>query len=218
MKTKPTNLFLLALFLCWVGPSHGQPNPDFTYLSEKNPVNNTFVLSVIQARSGHYYLATAGELFRFDGYEHQRWTYDPDDPNSLSNQVMWSLAQTPDSMVWIGTDNGLNALDPRTEQITRFYHEPDDPNSLSGNGIWELFVDEAGVLWIGTDNGFSRFSPDTRQFERFCYQSDQTEKQEVYAFLPAAGSEEMWVGCWQRPPAVPSAVGDAVLPGNSGLR
>ncbi len=177
-----------------LGQSHAQPQPNFTYLSEKDPVNNTFVLSIIQAYSGHYYLATAGELFRFDGYEHQRWTYDPADPNSLSNQVMWSLAETPDSMIWIGTDNGLNALDPRTEQITRFYYEPDDPYSLTGNSIWELFVDEAGTLWIGTDNGFSRFSPSTCQFERFCYQVDQDAQKEVYAFLPVNAGEEMWVG------------------------
>jgi len=194
VNTKPRNLFLLALSLFLVSPCAGQPNPDFTYLSEKDPVNNTFVLSVIQAYSGHYYLATAGELFRFDGYEHRRWTYDPDDPNSLSNQVMWSLAQTPDSVIWIGTDNGLNALDPRTEQITRFYHEPGNLNSLPGNSIWELFVDESGILWIGTDNGFSRFSQSTRQFERFCYQADQDAQKEVYAFLPAVRGEEMWVG------------------------
>lgn len=194
MKTKSIYLSLHLLFCALFGPVFGQPTPDFTYLSEKDPVNNTFVLSVIQAYSGHYYLATAGELFRFDGYEHRRWTYDPDDPNSLSNQVMWSLAQTPDSMIWIGTDNGLNALDPRTERITRFYHEPENPNSLPGNGIWELFVDEAGVLWIGTDNGFSRFSPSSRQFERFCYQTNQNTQKEVYAFLPAARSKEMWVG------------------------
>lgn len=194
MKTTPRNLFLLALSLLLVSPCAGQPNPNFTYLSEKDPVNNTFVLSVIQAYSGHYYLATAGELFRFDGYTHKRWTYDPDDPNGLSNQVMWSLAQTPDSMIWIGTDNGLNALDPRTERITRFYHQPKDPNSPSGNSIWELFVDEEGTLWIGTDNGFSRFAPDNRQFERICYQADQDARKEVYAFLPAASGEEMWVG------------------------
>ncbi|MEA3288215.1 MAG: two-component regulator propeller domain-containing protein [Candidatus Marinimicrobia bacterium] len=89
----------------------------------------------------------------------------------LSGPTIYSLLESSDGSIWIGTEaNGLNRYNRRSNNFTTYRLDKDDPNSLSGNLIYVLFEDDAGVLWIGTaEGGLNRYHPETDTFSSFKY-------------------------------------------------
>ena len=89
----------------------------------------------------------------------------PIDPASLSDNRInrCSIAEDQHGNLWIGTDNGLNRLNPDRTRFARFYHDPANPHSLSDNTINAVLIDRTGICWLGTnDAGISKFDPNRR--------------------------------------------------------
>lgn len=57
----------------------------------------------------------------------------PNDPESISHNVIIALQEDREGNLWIGTYNGLNKYDPRTGKFTRYLHDPNNPDSLGDN-------------------------------------------------------------------------------------
>jgi ligand-binding sensor domain-containing protein len=94
-----------------------------------------------------------------------RYLQDPDDPYSVSNNMIISFFEDQSGAFWIGTADGLNRLDRASGRFSRWGYEPDNPFSLSHNTIPSIYEDESGVLWIGTyGGGLNRFDRSTGKF------------------------------------------------------
>ena len=94
--------------------------------------------------------------------------HNPQDPNSLSNNNLWTLSQDRQGILWLPTNGGgLNRFDPKTETFTHFRHDPQIPTSLSSDTVNVVFEDAAGMLWVGTAAGFDRFDRQTQTFQRY---------------------------------------------------
>ncbi|EFO79861.1 histidine kinase [Oscillochloris trichoides DG-6] len=85
---------------------------------------------------------------------------DPANPNSLSNDGVWAILQTPDGFVWLGTQAGLNRYDPQTGQFTIYTEK----NGLPNASIMGLLQDRQGFLWLTTNHGVVRFDTQTETF------------------------------------------------------
>ncbi|MCK5280961.1 MAG: sigma 54-interacting transcriptional regulator, partial [Cyclobacteriaceae bacterium] len=90
------------------------------------------------------------------------YIHDPEDPNSLSDNRIYSILEDQSGNLWIGTvDGGLNRLlpgslngDKKSSPIFKHYrHLPDDPASLSADRVFSIYEDSHGTLWIGTWGG-----------------------------------------------------------------
>lgn len=66
--------------------------------------------------------------------------------NGLPSDSVRAIAQTPDGVMWFGTDNGLARFDGRRIQKLQL-GDPDDDRILA------LETSPAGELWIGTGSG-----------------------------------------------------------------
>ena len=66
--------------------------------------------------------------------------------NGLPSDSVRAIAQTPDGVMWFGTDNGLARFDGR--RIQNF-----SPGGTDTNGILALEVSPSGEVWIGTRAG-----------------------------------------------------------------
>ena len=66
--------------------------------------------------------------------------------NGLPSDSVRAIAQTPDGVMWFGTDNGLARFDGR--RIQNFF--PGDPSS---HRVLALKTSSAGELWVGTSAG-----------------------------------------------------------------
>ena len=94
---------------------HLQHNP-----TDPNSLSSNTVMAVLEDDEGFLWVGTlGGGLNRVDlktGTTTQMYRHRAEDPNGLCNDLIWSLYVTPTSpeMLWIGTDQGLCALNRRT--------------------------------------------------------------------------------------------------------
>lgn len=82
---------------------------------------------------------------------------------SLSNGRVNAVHVDRRGIVWAGTQNGLDALDPATGHI-RNYHVAD---GLPGNAVSCILEDEQGGIWLGTNSGIARLNARTGEFRNF---------------------------------------------------
>ncbi|AZR24796.1 hybrid sensor histidine kinase/response regulator [Xanthomonas vasicola] len=88
---------------------------------------------------------------------------DPHFPE-LRDATLWSLAQTPDGDIWIGTaKQGLYRYRP-DGRMQHFSAKAGDPASLPSDNVVGLEVAPDGALWIGTWGGLVHW--DGRRLER----------------------------------------------------
>ena len=135
--------------------------------------------SLFQDEAGNLWVGTdAGLHLQIPSQKgFKSFLHDPQDPHSLPNGPVFTLAQGENQSLWIGTlGGGLSLWNPDTQIFTHFRHDPENPNSLSGDRVWSTLVDKDGRLWVGTmDRGLNLWRPETRDFQVFRHsRNDQT--------------------------------------------
>ena len=142
-------------------------------------------------------------------------------PESLLISAMTLLIQRASAMIgflqsskigkeksgWVRKDGGLNCLDPKTGNITRYRHNPNDTNSLSHDEVRALYEDRQGTIWVGTGfpytgdakwkkGGLNRFNRVDKNFTRFLHdpkdQSSLIDNRIWTIYEDSKGS--FWVG------------------------
>jgi PAS domain S-box-containing protein len=84
---------------------------------------------------------------------------DPEDPSSLSEDSVWAIHETADGNLWLGTQQGLNKLDPVTKKFTHYTEKQGLPNNV----VLGILEDDSGDLWLTTNNGLAQFNPQTTE-------------------------------------------------------
>jgi ligand-binding sensor domain-containing protein len=82
--------------------------------------------------------------------------------DGLSINMLNSLHQDRDGLLWIGTFDGLNRYDG--DQFVVFKHEKNNPYSLLNNTVHDLCEDQQGNIWMGVENGISCYEKATGRF------------------------------------------------------
>ncbi len=111
--------------------------------------------------------ATAGySVFKLD-LHHQPWNPIPYNPGGQLNPYIWRNTIHRDSagIVWVGTTNGLQGIDPATDQVVTYQTDPNLSKGLGSSNAQAVYHDRAGMLWVGTDNGIDRQAVNTKPFE-----------------------------------------------------
>ena len=88
---------------------------------------------------------TTGTLTHFE--------HDPRNPNSLSDNDVWSIYEDRAGILWIATWNGIDKVDPTHNYFQYYGHDPENPNSLSLDEVRRIFEDSDGYLWVATWGG-----------------------------------------------------------------
>jgi len=139
-----------------------------------------------------------------------RYLNEADNPNSLSHDRVRAIYEDESSILWIGTDDGLNQLIPGETEgappiFVHYKNDPNDPNSLSHNLIRTIYKDREGTLWIGTDGGLNKLIQDSIvenrasskvRFVRYLHDpnnSNSLSHNEVYAIYEDR-SGVLWIG------------------------
>lgn len=157
------------------------------------------VIEMAEEPSGVIAVATPDGFVRHDpnNGSTKRYVNDPQDPNSISNNVVISVLTASDGKLWLGTQFGINKFDPLTEQFTRYLHDPNNPDSPSGNDILETFEDKDGNIWIGSyGGGLMRIDKRTNKFTYFRHKaSDSTSISSDYVGSIIQGQDNsIWTG------------------------
>jgi diguanylate cyclase (GGDEF)-like protein len=82
---------------------------------------------------------------------------------TLSNNLIWSLHHQAPSILWIGTDNGLNRYDLDRKKAEFYLTSEDEKPNYSNSTIIQILPADADHLWLLTGDGLAKFSIITKQ-------------------------------------------------------
>ena len=80
-------------------------------------------------------------------YAHTSWKV----REGFTKGTIFSIAQTPDGYLWLGTESGL----VRFDGVQAIPWQPPNGEQLPSNFIQDLLVSSDGILWIATDKGIA---------------------------------------------------------------
>ena len=153
----------------WFGNDNGLISLDreaSTYRSFTGGLGDKpMVITITEDRSGTLWAGTFGHgLNRFDRRTGQFKTFrhKPNNPGSLSNDVVQRLLVDHAGTLWVATGNGLDRFDARTERFNVYKVNLQNRWSQSYVAIEE---DDDGTLWLGTHySGLHHFDPASGKF------------------------------------------------------
>ncbi len=87
--------------------------------------------------------------------------YDSKNQNGFKSNDILCIHESPDSVIWVGTTNGLYSYNPHEDHFT--YRSEEFNNQY----ICSIEQDKEGKLWISTHGGLTHFDPDSNQVFNF---------------------------------------------------
>lgn len=142
---------------------------------DPNSITNNFITSIVQDSYGNFWISTYNGLNKFNpelnDESFQQFYSEPDNENSLSNNLIWLLnksALNPE-LIWVGTADGLVSLDTKNNTFTRisFPREPSLQFGHSVASVVEEKINDELILWIGTYGGLVRLNLSNNKSARF---------------------------------------------------
>ena len=126
---------------------------DKSYI-EKLTFTPDIYLRDMLAKENEVWIGTHIGLYRYNKNNNTIKMYEnlPNDPNSLSQNYLTSLAITNDKQLIAGTLRGANIYNPITDNFERLTHNSTGNSQLNSNFINCIKVDGKHI-WIGTESG-----------------------------------------------------------------
>lgn len=122
------------------------------------------VRNISQDHSGMLWLGTRAGLYRFNPSTGQttRYRHDPNNPFSLSSDVIKCTGEDKEGTLWVGSSEGVDAFDWKAGKVT--LHIP-----LHEGGEMSFQEDHFGVLWIAhvTGGGLAAFDRNTNTLTEY---------------------------------------------------
>ena len=130
------------------------------------------------------WLATNDGLFRYSPTSNKVWSAsdlvkDRETAERLRGICRMVYVDSRD-LVWVGTFNGLYAIDPKTGDVRSYGRPQGMPNEM----IQGIMEDRLGNVWVTTANGLCRFQARNRDFRLMVF--DAQNKLSDSKFLPMA--------------------------------
>lgn len=141
-------------------------NPIYTrYMNvDKIPENIELygLLDMYKDDRGYLWLGTVGmglECLNIKTGERISYKHDPNNPNSISHNMVSSICEDDSGNLWLGTGfiafgtgGGLNKFDRKTEKFSHYRYDPKESYTIGSDLITSIYLDSDNILWIGSHN------------------------------------------------------------------
>jgi ligand-binding sensor domain-containing protein/signal transduction histidine kinase len=180
---------------------------------DSNSISTGEIIKIFSDSKGFLWLGSwTGGLNKFipgvdgkpDKFLHYR--FNQNDPTSISNNRIMSIAEDLSGHLWIGTsDGGLNKLISDYSfakdgslippKFIRYQYDSDNPDGLSNNDVRSLLIDKKGILWIGTfGGGLNKFVPDEGETKFIHYSQTNGLANDVVRSILEDDNSNLWIG------------------------
>ncbi len=119
-----------------------------------------------QDNKGNIWLATMRGLMMANDTLLVNYEHDPNDPTSLSHNLVNKLYKDQHDNIWVGTNNGLNLLRQGSEEFVRYFYDKEN-SGASENNILSIHEDRNGNIWAGSSNGMHFLSADRKHHKTY---------------------------------------------------
>jgi signal transduction histidine kinase/ligand-binding sensor domain-containing protein/DNA-binding response OmpR family regulator len=123
----------------------------------------SMISGMIQSKKGFVWIGTENGLFRYDGYNFNRYTRDKKVEGSLSNSHINVIFEDSEENLWIGTNNGLNFYKKNSNSFVAI----DLNEEIKGgkNYISSFVEDDQKTVWVGTFGGLKKINKKSNSLE-----------------------------------------------------
>ena len=193
----------------WIGTFYGGVNTysplsrQFAKINLKNQKNQKIYKiagAMVTDRHDNLWISTDGNglyCLNREGETIKQFKHLASDANTISHNKIKCLLLDEDKGLWIGTLNGLNYYDFKSEKFQRNFHDVNDPHSLPDDRIYDLKKDAYGNIWIGTyRGGLCLLNKETKAFERFAYNATDSASlsSDGITYIHEDSENNLWVG------------------------
>lgn len=165
----------------WIGYMTGQV-AEFdvsteTYHTSEKLNFHTEVRCMKEDKFGNFWIGTDREGLKLVDKETKsvrQFVRDDNDPNSISDNTIWSIAEDNEDNLLIGTENGLNMLNLKrfaNDEVvfTAIQYDPMNAHGLRSNFIRYVYHDSSSnITWLGnTETGVDVWNRKIQQFTHY---------------------------------------------------
>jgi signal transduction histidine kinase/DNA-binding response OmpR family regulator/ligand-binding sensor domain-containing protein len=139
----------------WIRSNYGDPN---------------CILSIFESNDGTLWLGTTGGVVQLNRNDNSFTLYqhNPDDPQSLADNVVKSISEDLNGNLWIGTNEGIDNFNKHTKKFSHHKYDKNNPGSISGNNVAKILCDRSGAIWITTyGRGLNKYTPGKRYVKEY---------------------------------------------------
>ena len=162
-------IFISALCIC-VSQTQASArpfgdNPNFEHLMVETGESVGPVLVIYQDKLGFIWIGGKDGLARYDGYRFLIYRNDPEDENSLSNNMVIDIHEDREGELWFATDGGgALRLNRKKNNFFVYRYQEGTEGSIASDIATEIYEDQEGNLWIGGNLGLSLYDRPNNQF------------------------------------------------------
>jgi signal transduction histidine kinase/ligand-binding sensor domain-containing protein len=123
---------------------------------------DNYVLSIGERTSGEIWVGTYNGacILNPDNLQEKRhFKHDPHNPNTLSNDWIYSFHFDNKGRFWIGTSEGLNLYNPENQTFSSFGFS----QGFGSEVFYGILEDSFDYLWLSTSGGLIRFNYDNQK-------------------------------------------------------
>jgi signal transduction histidine kinase/ligand-binding sensor domain-containing protein/DNA-binding response OmpR family regulator len=158
---------LLFFFMLFDIQAYSNQNFNIKYLTTKQGLSNNYVTCGCEDPNGFIWFGTRDGLSRWDGYGFKVFKTDLNDPFTLPDNFIRSIASDKTDNLWIGTNQSGAVRYNLTDE--KFYTYPinyDDPKAFPSPYIMNIFVDNDSTVWFGSYKGLVKYVKKEDIFQR----------------------------------------------------
>jgi len=191
-------LFLILTFNSYLVSAQYNDKINFEHISIEEGLGSVSVTDILQDHQGFMWFGGTSGLNKYDGYTISNYIFDSKNLNSISDDVITTLFEDSDGVLWVGTEKGgLNKYSRKTDSFISYLNLPSDSTSISHNHILKIYEDSKGTFWVGTQGGgLNKMDREKGTFAHYISNSNNKNSlpnNSIYAILEDS-SEQLWVG------------------------
>ena len=184
MSTQNNNLFKIDIYNTVI-PHVGNSGTDGVYAFNEEPA------------SVYWFGTRSGLVCKdFNRATIRRFVNEPGNPQSINSNVVFEVLKDKRGDFWVGTSNGFNHFNLKTEKFTRYQH---NPGTNENNGVWSLYEDNDSNIWVGTlGSGLDMLNRHTGKFTSYKHDPADTSTISENFISSILGDEvnDLWIGCF----------------------
>lgn len=167
----------------------------FTNFTPQHGLPDEKVVDILQDTFGLMWFATPDGLLSYDGYRFKTHTHHPDDTNSLSGNLITSLANGSSGDLWVGTSKGLHLYHRHNGKFEKIFDNSMRPEGLkTSDYICKVVMSSTKILWVETADGkLCKYNLTNRRWDYYRH----TKPDQLYYYYHAIFEEDtntLWIG------------------------
>ncbi len=182
--------------ILWIGTTEGNIyhiDPSIKKIQHTS-ITGSDVNNFYEEPNGDFWIGTQNDLIRMVKNSGITKHYTIDGYTNKSPNIQGYLVYgDKEGNIWVGTSEGLNLFDKKTEKFIAFKHDPQNSNSISSDMVICLYEDSKTNLWIGTASGLNLMDRKTANFKQF-YAYPENSNQNVILSIVEDKSGKIWTG------------------------